>query len=317
MGGIVARLAADETRVETIITMSTPHTIPPLPLDYDMEQVYRRADNGLPFTSLCGGASDTQIISDSCAAGDTVFTSSLAGVWTGVDHQAMVWCHQVRAHLIPRLLRLERWDQASKRTTLRVEAASTAICADPKRPSSDWDAIPAPRQQPFPLPGQGIQENEIAWTRDLVPGLHEVLCDGALSIQPINTLRVPPASSLLVHRLSLSTTCTAPPLIQSRTKCANLTETRFGYAPFFTHNHIAQAPFLPRDCESEINILADCNVTAMALNVDWRHSLVQIFQRYRTAAVTWPVGWYALQIAHGRSNKIALMQDRHFPPLPC
>lgn len=114
MGGIVARLAAslvDNTTIDAIITMSTPHQSPPLPFESTMEDIYStvnsasyRAPHPL-LVSICGGVSDTQIVSDSCALskelievddGFAVFTTAIPGVWTGVEHQATVWCHQLR-----------------------------------------------------------------------------------------------------------------------------------------------------------------------------------------------------------------------------
>ncbi|WVW79048.1 hypothetical protein I302_101011 [Kwoniella bestiolae CBS 10118] len=111
MGGIAARLAVAERdigeMVDMIITMSTPHITPPLTIEWDMERIYRTISHPVHplLISLCGGISDTQVVSDSCALpsslvsesdGFATFTTGIPGAWTGVDHQAMVWCHQVR-----------------------------------------------------------------------------------------------------------------------------------------------------------------------------------------------------------------------------
>ena len=77
------------------------------------------------LVSICGGTADTQISSDSCAlkvnqvelsgipstrgyqpdnGTFAVFTTGMEGVWTGVDHQAMVWCDQVRRVVATTLL---------------------------------------------------------------------------------------------------------------------------------------------------------------------------------------------------------------------
>ena len=125
MGGIVGRLALQidvAHLVDFLLTMSTPHQIPPVTFEYDMEAIYRyisRPHNAsMPLLiSLCGGVSDTQIASDSCSLsadlitsndGFAVFTSGMPGVWTGVDHQAMVWCHQVRWRVARALLETTR-----------------------------------------------------------------------------------------------------------------------------------------------------------------------------------------------------------------
>ncbi|EIW66887.1 hypothetical protein TREMEDRAFT_45408 [Tremella mesenterica DSM 1558] len=122
MGGIVARLALtmqDPKLVDVVITMSTPHLFPPAPLEYDMEAIYnlinsQQVNAVTPvLVSICGGVADTQIVSDACSlppqytsagVGVTVFTTSMPGVWTPVEHQAMVWCHQVRWRIARTLL---------------------------------------------------------------------------------------------------------------------------------------------------------------------------------------------------------------------
>lgn len=127
MGGIVARLATTLAQptmsqpfpVNVIITMSTPHLQPPALLDYEMERIYGEinsvtySDPAPLLISICGGTSDIQIVSDACALSDdlvgpsdgfAVFSSGIPGVWTGVEHQAMVWCDQVRFRVARTLL---------------------------------------------------------------------------------------------------------------------------------------------------------------------------------------------------------------------
>ncbi|ODN74648.1 hypothetical protein, variant 1 [Cryptococcus amylolentus CBS 6039] len=114
MGGIATLLALDSkwaSMVDAVVTLSTPHMMPPVTIEYDMDAIYttisRYSQLGIhpPIVSICGGISDTQIVSESCVLSNTpgseerrltAFTSAIPMVWTGVDHQAMVWCHQVR-----------------------------------------------------------------------------------------------------------------------------------------------------------------------------------------------------------------------------
>ncbi|KAJ7228247.1 PGAP1-like protein-domain-containing protein [Mycena pura] len=121
MGGIVAisLLASAQHNISAIITMSTPHTLPPARFDARIEEIYDRAqrilrDTSTPIVSLCGGATDMMIPSEACVLPPadeqamglegpywtpfrrTVFSSALEGAWTGVGHREMVWCHQVR-----------------------------------------------------------------------------------------------------------------------------------------------------------------------------------------------------------------------------
>ncbi|KZT39644.1 PGAP1-domain-containing protein, partial [Sistotremastrum suecicum HHB10207 ss-3] len=111
MGGIVATSLLPDARIAAIITMSTPHALPPARYSSEIDAFYQRtsqalAEEGLttPIWSLCGGATDLMIPSETCRFPanvttpnrHTVFTSALEGCWSGVGHQESVWCHQVR-----------------------------------------------------------------------------------------------------------------------------------------------------------------------------------------------------------------------------
>ncbi|KIK96129.1 hypothetical protein PAXRUDRAFT_139136 [Paxillus rubicundulus Ve08.2h10] len=111
MGGVVGTALLPSEHVSALITMSVPHTLPPVRFDARIEEIYERNrkvlnDDEAPILSVCGGATDVMIPSESCilpkSAGEghvyrrTVFTSALEGAWTGVGHREMVWCHQVR-----------------------------------------------------------------------------------------------------------------------------------------------------------------------------------------------------------------------------
>jgi len=114
MGGVVATSLLPSEKISSIITMSTPHTLPPARFDQRIDQLYVHNQQILlhdttPIVSLCGGATDMMIPSESCILPRTdnsdaqnapfrrtVFSSALEGAWTGVGHREMVWCHQVR-----------------------------------------------------------------------------------------------------------------------------------------------------------------------------------------------------------------------------
>lgn len=113
MGGIVGTSLLPSADISAVITMSTPHTLPPARFDSRIDRIYARNQHILrtdstPILSLCGGATDVMIPSESCILPTvqnnttesifrrTVFTSALEGSWTGVGHLEMVWCHQVR-----------------------------------------------------------------------------------------------------------------------------------------------------------------------------------------------------------------------------
>lgn len=114
MGGVVGAALLPHPKISAIITMSTPHTLPPARFDRRIDRIYSGNEKTLlndstSLLSLCGGATDLMIPSESCILPQanikedgsqpyrrTVFTSALEGSWTGVGHREMVWCHQVR-----------------------------------------------------------------------------------------------------------------------------------------------------------------------------------------------------------------------------
>lgn len=152
MGGIVAkyamvlstthydRAAQDVlSSVPVIVTMSTPHLNPPVTLDDGFDRIYKATDrywddlrpsNVTPpmLLSICGGSADTQIPSDSCGiapSGDSgsfaVFTSGIDVVWTPVEHQAIVWCDQVRWRVARMLLDMSKGASRESQTKVARE----------------------------------------------------------------------------------------------------------------------------------------------------------------------------------------------------
>ncbi|KAJ5149134.1 hypothetical protein N7448_000712 [Penicillium atrosanguineum] len=133
MGGIVARTALtmanyQANSVNTIITMSAPHAKPPVSFDSDIVHTYKQindywreaysqtwANNNplwhVTLISIAGGARDTVVPSDYTSItslvpethGFTVFTSSIPGVWIGMDHLSITWCDQFRKAIIKSL----------------------------------------------------------------------------------------------------------------------------------------------------------------------------------------------------------------------
>ncbi|KAG8955175.1 GPI inositol deacylase [Tulasnella sp. 424] len=123
MGGLVALSLlsppSSAARISAVITMSSPNSLPPARFDRRVEDLYGQVYRGLyppdrnnspPVLAICGGATDSLIPSETCflpsppdeySMGSlyrqTVFTTALEGVWTGVGHNEMVWCHQVRS----------------------------------------------------------------------------------------------------------------------------------------------------------------------------------------------------------------------------
>ena len=141
MGGIVSRAAFlhphyQRHSISTLITIATPHAIPPVTVDKAVETVYEainsywRKGYGLESTgfaaaareelenvvtiSIGGGISDITIASEAVSLaglvpeddrnGFTVFTTSIPGVSTPIDHLALLWCQQLLSLIADGLL---------------------------------------------------------------------------------------------------------------------------------------------------------------------------------------------------------------------
>ncbi|KAJ3402722.1 GPI inositol deacylase [Chytriomyces hyalinus] len=119
MGGVVARTAFTLANhpagcVQTLITLATPHTIPPVSIERDMVALYENVNQfwrtaahwepspfkNLVVVSIAGGTRDLQIQSQyselsSIVAGSrgfTVYSSGIPGVWMDLTHESILWC---------------------------------------------------------------------------------------------------------------------------------------------------------------------------------------------------------------------------------
>lgn len=129
MGGVVAASLLPSPNISAVITMSTPHQLPPARFDRRIAAIYNNNQAALatantPILSLCAGATDLMVPSESCilpeAADEgvyrrTIFSSALEGCWTGVGHQVVVWCHQVRWRVARAALELGAASTSSER----------------------------------------------------------------------------------------------------------------------------------------------------------------------------------------------------------
>lgn len=126
MGGVVARtmLTLDNYKkgsVNTILTLSAPHTVAPVSFDREIVGIYEMVNRyweqsfsqdfigrnplaSVSIVSIAGGGLDNMITSESAGIssfvppsnGFTVYSNSIPHVWSGIDHQAIVWCDQFR-----------------------------------------------------------------------------------------------------------------------------------------------------------------------------------------------------------------------------
>jgi glycosylphosphatidylinositol deacylase len=127
MGGIVARTMFTMNNyqhgtINTIITMSTPHMLPPVPFDWKISQLYDDINQfwqegfselankhqvsslrDISIVSMAGGTLDNTVCSDSTNMGSivpashgfTVFSTAVPHVWTGADHVSILTCNQL------------------------------------------------------------------------------------------------------------------------------------------------------------------------------------------------------------------------------
>ncbi|BFZ54157.1 GPI inositol deacylase [Savitreella phatthalungensis] len=172
MGGIAARLMQTmpnylQKSVNTIITMSTPHALPPAPFDSKMEQIYTELNawwtdvfrntslhnlhSDMAILSIAGGGLDTIVSSDYTSLefivppkhGFTVFTSAIPQVWTCADHQAILWCDQLRKVMARTLLSIidTRRPSQTKALSNRMAVLRNALTLSLDRTTDDTERI--------------------------------------------------------------------------------------------------------------------------------------------------------------------------------
>ncbi|CDK27772.1 unnamed protein product [Kuraishia capsulata CBS 1993] len=143
MGGIVARVMLSlpnykENSINTIITLAAPHAAAPATFDGDILKVFASTDNfwrsgfatgdaqtdlekiatkrlgDVSIVSITGGLSDNILPADYTTLdglvpsthGLVVSTTGIPGVWTPIDHLAVVWCDQLRKVVSKMLLEI-------------------------------------------------------------------------------------------------------------------------------------------------------------------------------------------------------------------
>ncbi|KNZ60058.1 uncharacterized protein VP01_161g6 [Puccinia sorghi] len=137
MGSIVARKMLTMPNyvngsINTILSLSSPHSIPPITFESGVEKVYQEINtlwrqsystshqnnnslhHSMVLISISGGTSDTTVSSDSSSllslapssSSLTVFTTGIPGVWTPIDHLAILWCNQLAIVIARTLLEI-------------------------------------------------------------------------------------------------------------------------------------------------------------------------------------------------------------------
>lgn len=124
MGGIVARILPTlqnhiDGSINSFITLSSPHAAAPVTFDGDIMKIYQRTNDywreqiadkssffakNVSLISITGGILDMMLPADYTAVEDllplkngfTTYSTTIPGVWTSIDHLAIVWCDQLR-----------------------------------------------------------------------------------------------------------------------------------------------------------------------------------------------------------------------------
>ncbi|QEU58133.1 Bst1 [Kluyveromyces lactis] len=148
MGGIVARLMLTlpnhiPESVNTILTLSSPHSTAPVTFDGDILKLYDRVNsfwtsamndmgsyfrNNVSVISITGGILDDILPADYTnlkgivpeSNGFTTFTTTIPELWTPIDHLAIVWCDQLRYLLAKYILEIVNDDAEGKTVTLDI-----------------------------------------------------------------------------------------------------------------------------------------------------------------------------------------------------
>lgn len=155
MGGVVSRVMVSlpnyiPDSINTIITLASPHAAAPLTFDGDILKIYSAVDrfwfqgydnketdntiakiakerlSNIALISITGGLLDSILPADYTTLGYlvpptngfTVYTTGIPGVWTPIDHLAIVWCAQLRRQVLKALLEIANFDSPDKTYSL-------------------------------------------------------------------------------------------------------------------------------------------------------------------------------------------------------
>ena len=238
MGGVVATSLLPSPNISAVITMSTPHKIPPARFDRRIAAIYQLnqatlATADTPILSLCGGATDLMVPSESCILPDvtngnvyrrTIFSSALEGCWTGVGHQVMVWCHQVRwrvarvalelgaASVVERAFILDRW--------LRDGRALSPTSGHPTQLDLSQESYAVLPSGPFVL--RNLHESRAVYLAPVPEAYHPIRFVAYVSEGTVLSMAPHHPSSLSVTFYLCSSTTIAPHDPSSRPACEEL-----------------------------------------------------------------------------------------------
>ncbi|XP_022873269.1 uncharacterized protein LOC111392216 isoform X1 [Olea europaea var. sylvestris] len=194
MGGFVARAAIvhphlRKSAVETVLTLSSPHQLPPVPLQPSLGHYYTRVNqewrrgyeiqttqsgryvsepslSQVAVISISGGYNDYQVRSKlesldgivPSTHGFMISSTSMKNVWLSMEHQVILWCNQLVVQVSHTLLSLidaktgQPFHDVRKRLAIFTKMLHSGIPEN-----FDWLRESSVSQQSAHLSNQGIQ----------------------------------------------------------------------------------------------------------------------------------------------------------------
>lgn len=320
MGGIVARLLPTLSgykpgSINTIITLSTPHAIPPLTWDRDITGIYDiinqhwriQPEKDISLVSIAGGHADLMVVPDytsveSIRTGSnalTAFSYSIPGVWKGIDHLAVVWCAELRDAVTDCLFSMADPSSASRTLPLeeRMEKFSRRLQTPLDNILKDGDTIifnsESPRSFSSPVGEMSLEasnystaenEEKVDITRLQVTGwpswkLRMTSRFVDIALQDIN-------SSLIALRLN------GQGVEAFRHVFPGTGDSRWYNGDSASVVWYSRGPYVPYDPSypEHLHIQAIGKPDALIeISIDWISTLANIATRYRTLVAVWPL----------------------------
>ncbi|SSD59040.1 related to GPI inositol-deacylase [Saccharomycodes ludwigii] len=191
MGGIVAKVMPTlrnyiPESINTIITLSSPHSTAPVTFDGDILKIYNKINrfweaqyrdsnsffyNNVSLISITGGILDNVLPADYTSIesiipyknGFTVYTTTISGVWTSIDHLAIVWCDQLRTIVAKSLLEI-----VDKYSSMKTISLSGRMKVFRKKYLSGFEVEAAQDYNVVSLPGEHIKKYEDAYFKNSI-----------------------------------------------------------------------------------------------------------------------------------------------------
>jgi glycosylphosphatidylinositol deacylase len=168
MGGVVARAlfslpSFPVESVHLIITLSSPHTRPILPLDTLMEDFYHSVDevwqgsmtSHVTLVSFSSGPNDFQVLSPTTHVSSpntiNIPSTGVPRVWASTDHHEILWCRRLELALLRSLFQLQ--NGTAHELVKDPSIVRRTFCQHFMNPCSEFhpSLVPFPSRQLYPI----------------------------------------------------------------------------------------------------------------------------------------------------------------------